>query len=112
MREAATRSRWPRYRSDLGRGRDVKTGSHENHFRAQFWTPFLGSDLGTFFDLAWKLDPRLSPGKLSKLYRIYTWDQIQARKLVQVLARKVVPDLIAEMVLVGTKCEVENGGQS
>ena len=73
MREAATRSRWPRYRSDLGRGRNVKIGSHENHFRAQFWTPFLGSDLGTFFDLAWKLDPSLSSGTLSKFYTIYTW---------------------------------------
>ena len=74
MREAATRSIWPRYRSDLGRGRNVKIGSHENHFRAQFWTPFLGSDLGTFFDLAWKLDPSLSSGILSNFYTIHTWD--------------------------------------
>ena len=83
MREAAMRSIWPRYRSDLGGGRNVKTGSHGNHFRAQFWTPFLGSDLGTFFDLAWKLDTRLSSGTLSKFYTIYTWAQIRARKLVQ-----------------------------
>ena len=74
MREAATRSRWPRYRSDLGLGRNVKTGSNENHFRAQSWTPFLGPDLGTFFDLAWKLDPSLSSGTLSKFYTIHTWD--------------------------------------
>ena len=96
MREAATRSRWPRYRSDLGRGRNVKTGSNENHFRAQSWTPFLGPDLGTFFDLAWKLDPSLSSGTLSKFYTIYTWAQIRARKLVQLWARKVVPDLSSE----------------
>ena len=96
MREAATRSIWPRYRSDLGRGRNVKIGSHENHFRAQFWTPFLGPDLGTFFDLAWKLDPSLSFGKVSQLYMIYTRPPDLARKVVPDLARKVVPDLSSE----------------